>query len=527
MTLPLGRWGVTQWAWGDADAPAWGAADESDNNLFWAIEVDWDNDHVFDGTNEAVYTVHYEGGLGRKDYLRIEGESDDREAVGFYELEPGTAQLVVDNNSGRYSPRNTGSVLYPNVKRGRDVRVRVKYGIEGAWRNRFAGVIDDMQFSNDENGDKFATFYLVAHEKKLQRDDATVGLQKNVKISAAIGLVLDAIAWPSYLGRNIESTSSTLNYFWTQGRRALSELRGLANGDLGVVFCDGAGVLTYYQRNHAGSVVVAIDESDCLKNIKQSDAVEVICNKIEVTALLRNLQTSGTIAQLSGDTPLVPAGETREYFLPINYNGQDCPADNIIAPVATTDYTMNSAANGSGTNLTANFTVTHFDLGNTVLARVKNNGATDGYITLLKVRGNAITQSSLVLKTEDATSQAEYGVLRMKYASDWLQSANEGESIRDYLLLLLKDAPGFFEIEMQDRFDKQFEAGLMDVVEATFDYYAVAAENFRVGYYYDQWVSSNGQSVKTSLRLEPVISVSGDYFVYGTSHWEVDTYYAP
>lgn len=49
-------------------------------------------------------------------------------------------------------------------------------------------------------------------------------------------------------------------------------------------------------------------------------------------------------------------------------------------PVATTDYIMNAAADGSGADLTANFTVLATYGTDSVDYEIKNNGVTQGYI---------------------------------------------------------------------------------------------------------------------------------------------------
>ena len=40
------------------------------DNLLWAIEVDWDNDGLFDGQNEATYTYDFQSSRGRDYYIK-------------------------------------------------------------------------------------------------------------------------------------------------------------------------------------------------------------------------------------------------------------------------------------------------------------------------------------------------------------------------------------------------------------------------------------------------------------------------
>lgn len=68
-----------------------------------------------------------------------------------------------------------------------------------------------------------------------------------------------------------------------------------------------------------------------------------------------------------------------------------CSPGTGVAPVATTDYLFNSAANGSGTNLTASVTVAATFFGTTAKLVITNNHATlAAFRTFLQLRGKGI-----------------------------------------------------------------------------------------------------------------------------------------
>jgi hypothetical protein len=114
------------------------------------------------------------------------------------------------------------------------------------------------------------------------------------------------------------------------------------------------------------------------------------------------------------DVPAVPAGATRDFLAEsLAYD----VVENFITPVATTDYTANSAEDGSGTNLTSSLAVSLPLLssyqGKGTVVRVVNNHATStAYVTFLRLRADKTYQDleSTLYQTGDTTSQADHGV---------------------------------------------------------------------------------------------------------------------
>jgi hypothetical protein len=142
----------------------------------------------------------------------------------------------------------------------------------------------------------------------------------------------------------------------------------------------------------------------------------VLCNSVEVTLYPRRVGTPGTELWRNGTAFKLKAGENRE--LTARYRDPDfpdgtCSATTIIAPVATTDYTGNSAKDGTGTNLTANLAVALEN--NTSSARliITNTSAVDVWVTLIKLRGTPLTaRTPVTLKTASAPSIHRYGLQR-------------------------------------------------------------------------------------------------------------------
>lgn len=113
---------------------------------------------------------------------------------------------------------------------------------------------------------------------------------------------------------------------------------------------------------------------------------------------------------------------------------------NVQALVATTDYLLNAAADGSGTDLTTNLAVVTAPEGNTAAHTITNNGA-DGYVTRLKVKGKGIYDfAPLPLVAEDTVSQVNAGLNTISLDGVWQASAQTGYEFCVYIVNLYAGA---------------------------------------------------------------------------------------
>lgn len=146
------------------------------------------------------------------------------------------------------------------------------------------------------------------------------------------------------------------------------------------------------------------------------------------TTVLFSLQTTSTE---------VRPGETLDtIFGP--YRDPDtndaCGGTAMVTPVATTDYTMNSAQDGSGTDLTANFSVTASYTGQGVRYTIVNNGATAGFITKLQARGKGVYRTTALI---ERTVSGSYGDRVLTLDLPYQSNVNTGTDIANYLATLL------------------------------------------------------------------------------------------
>ena len=136
-------------------------------------------------------------------------------------------------------------------------------------------------------------------------------------------------------------------------------------------------------------------------------------------------------------TTLLQPGETNSYifgayFDPVSHTeiGGYSPSP-TYDPVATTDYTMNTLSDGTGTDQTANFTVTASRTGLGVRFTVHNTGTAAAYITKLQVRGIPIYRYDLTLQK---TVPGSYGDQMLALSLPFQNSANVAADILESLI---------------------------------------------------------------------------------------------
>jgi hypothetical protein len=470
----------------------------ADTVLRWGIDIDWDGDGLYSGDNDGIYAVDFKTRRGRLTYLNIDSDGD---ANGFEPVRVGTATLVLDNSSRRYDPYNTSSALYPNVQPGRYIRIRNLYN--GTTNNVFHGKIRKIT-SIDTERDQRVRLELEDGLRLLQTADSSVAIQQSVDIDDAIQLVLTNIGWPSIFGTNLDDASDVLGYWWADDRAA-TEIRKLAEAELGQFYAAADGSATFRSRHHSAAAVLTLTSADYLKEIDLPQPLEVIRNVVKLKAHPRILRATGDLWTLVDMPSIAANGGTLTVWATYAYNNTTVPAINVVSPVATTDYTMNTQEDGGGTNLTSSFTVTLTDFGRTgKLVITNNHAALAGFVTLLKVRGDAIdAPDASILIEEDTASQSDFGNALLTIDNDWLQDTSLANDLCQWLISYMPNPQKFLTVKLEARPDIQFAADLFDLINNTISRLSIASVNYRVAGIEHEWISDNGQATLTTWYLEP------------------------
>ena len=456
-------------------------------SITWSIQIDWDLDTVY--TEEASYAVGpltWEGG---------------RAGV-FDEVEATRLTVVLDNETRRFDPWYVSSPLYPNVLPHRPIIVQATY--DNNTYALFKGKIEDIR---PEGGLGRRRVTITAYDglRDMASHTASVVLQKAVTTDVPIGLILDDAGWGAgATWRALDTGSDTLAYWWCD-ESALAAIQGLVNSEGGVFFISHDGKATFYSRSTMilGTSVADIDE-DIITDIVLNQPWDLIRNTIKVTAYPVTLAASGNIWQLEDQAVAIAAGESKTIWASFHdANNVDCPADTVINPVATTDYTANTVQGGGGADMTAWMTVTPTIFSKAAKLVVANTHATTTfYITLLKIRGQAISQTAFEVKRENTTSQTAYGKRALDMDVPWQQSESVAADLADSKLGFYKDPQKGAIITIERRMVELLGVDIFDRVDFTCPIYSIS-ESMRLGKMMLQ-TSAGMQDLRGELSLEAV-----------------------
>jgi hypothetical protein len=487
--------------------------------LTWDVSIDWDEDSIFEA-NEAERLIGYNLNRGRTRLLKSAGE-------GFEPISTGTAVITLRNNDGRFDAWNTASPLYPNVNYGKDIRIRVRDLATGTIHPRFYGTITNivpMGYGDDAKVQITASDGL----DYLRNYPGRVAMQQNILPDAAIGLILDAVLWPGRWGRDLDVSSDTIRYWWSSGnRQAISDLEDLAFSFLGYFFITAEGAARFVKRSNVSSSVASYEQGSLLKDIGNPQPYELLRNITRIKVHPRTAAATGVIWQLLGNTPSVVTGAANALtmFANYTYSNSEVPAVNVINPVATTDFLVNSQSDGLGTNLTGSCTVVMTDFGDTAKLVITNNSGSTGYITFLRIRGDAIYEPNV----SDVTYPSDLGTVRnpreLVFDLLWQQDINVAVDIANVLGAFYAGQHPMPNIKIDDRPSLQYAPDLFDIVDVSLEYIGLSGESYRVGGIEEQTDPQfeNCQKVSTRLYLEPYVSAN-NYMQWDTlSVWDTST----
>jgi hypothetical protein len=505
----MSSWG--NFVWGDGTL--YGAV--TNESLTWGVEVDWDNDHTFDGSNEAVNLVAFSSFRGRQSYLDL-GEG------GFVAMQTGSAQITLKNSDGRYDAWNTASPLYPNVRDGREVRIRVVDLRTGTIYPLFYGVVTDIQASN--YGEE-PTVVLCVEDgwRNLRRATARVAMNQNITPDVAIGLVLDAAKWPIRWGRSLDAASDNIRYFWSSGSRdAAAELRRLVESFLGYFSITASGVARFTTRVNVPESVEDLTQEELLKDVYLAQPWENRRNITRIKVHPLSVAASVTLWQWTGSAPAIMSGTPLVIWADYTYNNAAAPAKNVVTPVATTDWTANTASDGSGTNKTAQVSLAFSDFGDSAKLIFSYSGGGTVYLISPKIRGDAVYEINAADVTYPDDISTTEDPREFLLDLPWQQDINVAIDFARVIGLFLSDDHPFPHVKVDSRPALQFTPDIFSVATAQIARLGIDGVAFRVAGIGHQTVGENCQQVITTFYLEPYISVE-TFWVWPILDFGVDT----
>lgn len=378
----------------------------------------------------------------------------------------GTLNFALSNR-----PNNSGSVAgyyspdHVSKRAGFDLgigtRLKLSYGGTDAYK--FSGWLDSIEPDAGQYRERLSRCTAVDWMDVAAKFRLNIGTQTNTNANSLVNLI-QAMARPQPPGGiSLDVGQSTFPYCFDNSEQerqtALAEFGRIMRSEYGYLFLRGnataGGVLRMQNRNARLAPTSIASFNDTMVRLQAGQRRDDLVNRVKATARPRRADSAAnqTLYQLpQPQSSAIAPGESRTftgYYTDPTLRASRVGGKDMVAPVATTHYTMHTAADGTGTDLTASFTVAATYGANSVDYVVTNNHATlSGYITKLEAVGRGLYDySPASADREDSTSISTYGERLLSIDMPYQSDLSVAQTVAD-LILMIRKVPRSQEIEM-------------------------------------------------------------------------------
>lgn len=462
----------------------------------FTLDVDWNMDGTYDSLDNGRMMTSLRVRRGKRNVIRPSGD-------GFEEDEAGQMITSLVDLYDWYNPFTNS-----DIGAGKYFRLRVNTP-SGETFSLITGKINEPVFS-EGRGTRRAQLTGEDGWNTLrdQTNRVNIALQEDLYGDDAMNLLLDEIGWTTLWGRDLSGGVDLHQYWYAQDKSAASALYDLAFSEMGSMWIAGDGKVTFRNRHFVDSSLFTITDNDVyMGSVKILDPWEVVRNSIRVTAKSRAIQSAVELWNSIEIIRLNPGEIRNDIFASYTYNGESVIGTNIIPPVAGVDYVANTQSDGSGVNMTADFSVTATPFSSAAKLTVQNNHVSyAGYLIVNKLRGDALTTRSETSEFNDTTSQSRYQIRSLDLTYEWIQNINAARAIARHLKNTLAYPTKVISFQLVDSPDKQFAMDLGKQVDVNIESKGIVG-TYRVYYFEHQWVDAAGLVTRSTFYLEPVASL--------------------
>lgn len=321
---------------------------------------------------------------------------------------PGELHFELDNSAS-----NSGATLGWYSPAGATKRSGWTFGIPVRWVFTYSSV-EYVRFRgkigviNPVPGQKFSRrVSVVAYDiiDDLATADArqvTVQTSKNeAQLLASVLAALPSTAQPA--ATSYDTGLDTSSYAFNnvgQGTAAASLLHDIVLSSLGLLFVAGDGTLKYLNRQSITKLASSLTFSDDMIGLVVPSTLAGIFNRVRTTIHPKTVDAAPTtvLYSMTGSAMKIPAGSVvtiwgayRDPSAALSTQTLIGGFNTVLPLVATTDYTANAAADGSGANKTSSLSIATTAFASTAKFVITNTDAyNDVWLTALQIRGEGI-----------------------------------------------------------------------------------------------------------------------------------------
>ncbi len=498
----------------------------------YVLDIDWDGDGVWDGGDEDVTSdlIRVQFVTGRKSADVLAGEA-----------QAGRLVATLRNDDDKYNAFNGSSALFGDLLPGRLVRLRTT---APSSKTLWQGVLDKIEPTVRWPGRKRVKITALGPISTLADTKVNISMQSSSTTDVLIEEILDAVDWPS-ADRDMDTGAVTVTRFWTSDKRlALNLIRELEASENGFLRESHDGDIVFEKDGarqtdtRANTVQATFNDAPTgselpFEHIAQAEPLAQVRNDIRTSVRNFSVQSLAVLwthpeATTSAGSPSLAPAETLTFWarFPNPSSATEAVAvDAWTTPVSTTDYTANTADDGTGTDRTADLGIVVTKFAEAMKIEVTNNHGSDTvYLTLFQARGTAVHVSDPVeVQAEDATSQGDYDVRTFDRGqrAAWVPDTATAQAWADNQLLLFKDPQPVVTLRYlanlsSDLLDEAIEREVSDRINVG------AANSAGLGFAQDFFVERIAHDIRLGInhRVEYLLSSTAafdTFWVLGTT----------
>jgi len=413
----------------------------------YKLQVDWNNDGDWGDTGEEIDMGRVRGitcSFGRDRASQLTGKS-----------KAGKLRATLDNRSGDYNPFNSSSPIYGNILPGRPVRLlgtSTTQSDQAIWQGYLTRVTPKVFLGGDATAILEATGPL----GQINLDRIEVAMVTSQRTDQVVDDILDAAGWGSGSSyRTLDTGKTTITRYWTSATYSVPALQEIESTEGGFVRESKSGQIVFDNRHHrlsgaaltsqatysdasgAARVYSGLDQDSPLPHIFNIFEADVQTYTTASVAVLWTLSESGA------SSPSIAPGVARTWIARYPTTASANTARGVAlwtTTAATTDMLANTAADGSGTNVTASIGISVSKSSETMDITLTNNTSATAYVTKLQARGTGISADDPAsIKQEDATSQTAFGKRTWPSKTKFIPDTDEALDWADFNLSIYKD----------------------------------------------------------------------------------------
>lgn len=383
----------------------------------FTVLVDWNRDGDYGDTGDNVTS------LVRRAAAPVSVEYGRDQSTALAPTVSGRGSFTLDNVDKRFSPRNTSSPLFGNIKPARPVKITRTlvaaedpyadeytdfYGVsETTEKVLFIGHTDDSPINPDVDA-KTVSLSLVDSLADFRGQTISTALYGGLRTGEAIDIILDECGWTG--SRDLDTGATVIPWWWEDGTDALDALEKLVRceGPPALLTIGVDGGIVFKDRHHRLVDTGSITSQDTWNSVPGLGEPIMLRPGFTYDEAWRNIINTGltsvdvrTPAKLDAvwtlDSPLGFTASQTQTFIAATSD----PFMNAVAPAVNTDYTIIS---GSISSITLSRTS---GASTTITVTAGGGGA---QISSLQLRAQLVqTVYTMQVAASDAGSIADYG----------------------------------------------------------------------------------------------------------------------